>query len=152
MLSCSWTLLGCFFPLSRRETHQNLNYRMSNTCHIAIRSIFVDVVMLLLQNLCEWYSRDSVKTLTFPEPKWSHMSHEVEEDRAVVVKLGEAAVNSKIQHLCPGFAAGWQIRWLFSFRCWLTLPETNILVAPKDRPSKKERIVFQPSMFKCFCC
>ena len=31
-------------------------------------------------------------------------------------------------------------------RC--TLPETNI--APETRPSQKERIVFQPSMFRCY--
>ena len=131
VVSCSWTLnntegsfLGGF--LCKRESHQKFRDRMSNTdMSYCYKILFVYVVTLLLQNFCVWYSRNSIKTLTFPEPKWSHMSHEVEEDRAVVVKLGEAAVNSKIQHLCPGFAAGSQIRWLCSFRCGITYTPWN---------------------------
>ena len=41
--------------------------------------------------------------------------------------------------------------WQFFFvamspDCWHTLPETNI--APENRASQKERLVFQPSIFR----
>ena len=36
---------------------------------------------------------------------------------------------------------------LMQKKCRLTLPETNI--APENRPSQKETIVFQPSNFSC---
>ena len=51
-------------------------------------------------------------------------------------------------------SASWNIflpRMVVSIGCWakslLTLPKTNI--APENRPSQKETVVFQPSIFRC---
>ena len=38
-------------------------------------------------------------------------------------------------------------RWRF---LGVTLPETNIAIAPKNKPFLKERLVFQPSIFRCY--
>ena len=38
----------------------------------------------------------------------------------------------------------------FQFNDPFTLPETNSKFAPENRPSKKETILFQPSIFRCY--
>ena len=40
-----------------------------------------------------------------------------------------------------------KVSWVIKINCQVTLPETNI--APEDRPSQKETIVFQSSIFRC---